>query len=155
MGGTLTSRPENASAPSFLISVLRDPEGANLDRVQIVKLWADASGQQHERIYDVAVSDGRKIGRDGRCRTPVGSTVDAATASYTNTIGEANLTAVWQDPDFDPQQRAAYYVRAMQIPTPRWSTYDAARLGVPLDERIPRTVQNRAYTSPIWYTPES
>jgi hypothetical protein len=153
MGGTLASRPEGAR-PRFLVSVARDPIGANLDRVQIVKLWADAKGERYERVYDVAVSNGRKIGRDGRCRKPVGDTVDVAKATYRNTIGAGTLTTVWQDPDFDATQRAAYYVRALEIPTPRWTTYDAARLGVELSPEIPPTIQARAYTSPIWYTPE-
>ena len=152
MGGELAPRPKRG-APSFLVSVLRDPEGANLDRVQIVKLWVDGRGRTRERIFDVAVSDGREIGRDGRCRTPVGSTVDAATASYSNRIGADALTAVWRDPDFDPGRRAAYYVRALQIPTPHWSAYDAARLGASVPDAAPRSVQNRAYTSPIWYSP--
>jgi hypothetical protein len=119
-----------------------------------VKLWSDAKGERHERVYDVAVSDGREIDRDGRCRKPVGDTVDVAQATYQNTIGAGTLTTVWQDPDFDAAQRAAYYVRALEIPTPRWTTYDAARLGVELSPEIPRTIQARAYTSPIWYTPE-
>jgi hypothetical protein len=152
MGGNLAG-PAEGKAPSFLVSALRDPEGANLDRVQIIKLWVDGAGKWHERIFDVAVSDGREIGADGRCRTPVGSTVDTDAATYTNAIGADALTAVWRDPDFDPDRRAAYYVRVLQIPTPHWTSYDHVRLGVPLDETIPRTVQNRAYTSPIWYAP--
>ena len=154
MGGTLAERT-GRRAPSFLVSALRDPEGANLDRVQIVKLWVDADGARHERIYDVAVSDGREIGADGRCRTAVGSSVDSETATYTNEIGAGSLTAVWRDPDFDPERRAAYYVRVLQIPTPHWTSYDAVRRGLELGAAVPRTVQNRAYTSPIWYTPES
>ena len=153
MGGMLSQQVNPSARPSFLVSVLRDPEGANLDRVQIIKVWADKAGQRKERIFDVAVSDARPIDRDGRCRTPVGNTVNAANATYTNTIGEALLSAVWQDPEFDPAQRAGYYVRALQIPTPRWSTYDAARLGVELIDKIGPSIQNRAYTSPIWYTP--
>ncbi len=153
MGSTLPERPGAAAAPAFLIAVARDPEGANLDRVQIIKLWVDASGQRRERIHDVAVSNGREIGPDGRCRTPVGSTVDVERATYSNAIGAAQLATVWRDPDFDPGQHAAYYVRVLQIPTPRWTTYDAARRGVALPERAPRSVQSRAYTSPIWYTP--
>ncbi len=155
MGSTLTPPPSAAprEAPSFLVSVARDPIGANLDRVQIVKLWVDAQGKRQERVYDVVVSGSREIGQDGRCRTPVGDTVDVARATYRNSIGAALLTTVWRDPDFDPARRAAYYVRALEIPTPRWTTYDAARLGTTLAPEIPRTIQARAYTSPIWYTP--
>ena len=146
MGGTLSPSPSSKASPRFLVSVARDPIGANLDRVQIVKVWSDGSGgakdgkgERHERVYDVAVSDGRQIGRDGRCRTPVGDTVDVAQATYQNSIGAGILTAVWGDPDFDPRLRAAYYVRALEIPTPRWTTYDAARLGSELAPEIPRT----------------
>ncbi|MBW2422025.1 MAG: DUF3604 domain-containing protein [Deltaproteobacteria bacterium] len=153
MGGTLAERPKKAS-PSFLVSVARDPEGANLDRVQVVKLWVGPKGERRERIFDVAVSDGRRIGSDGRCRVAVGNTVDVEHATYQNTLGASTLTTVWRDPDFDPERRATYYLRVLEIPTPRWTTYDAARLGVELDPKIPRTTQGRAYTSPIWYTPQ-
>ncbi len=152
MGGDLTSAPEGG-APSFMVRALRDPDGANLDRIQIIKGWVDPDGEGQERIYDVAVSDGRTIGADGRCREAVGSTVDIATATYTNTIGDALMTAYWRDPDFDPSQSAFYYVRVLEIPTPRWTTYDVVRFGVDLPDRVPPTVQERAYTSPIWYTP--
>ena len=138
-----------------MIHALRDPDGANLDRVQIIKGWLDAEGETHERIYDVALSDGRVVGEDGRCRTPVGSTVDIKQASYTNTIGDALLAAHWQDPDFDPAEHAFYYVRVLEIPTPRWTTYDAAFFDIDRPEIVPATVQDRAYTSPIWYTPKS
>jgi hypothetical protein len=150
MGGQLEGAPDGA-APTFLISALRDPEGANLDRVQIVKLWLDADGELQERIHDVAVSDGRTIGDGGRCRTPVGNTVDVTTATFTNSIGDGELTTVWRDPDFDPVRRALYYVRVLEIPTPRWTTYDAVRFGTELVEAAPTTTQERAYTSPIWY----
>lgn len=153
MGGVLGPKPKNAS-PRFMVSVARDPDGANLDRVQIVKLWVDKSGKRMERVYDVAVSGDRKIDSEGRCAVAVGDTVDVAKATYQNTIGAAILGTVWQDPDFDPKRRAAYYVRVLEIPTPRWTTYDAARLGTELAAEIPRTIQGRAYTSPIWYTPE-
>ena len=109
--------------------------------------------QTHERIYDVAVSDGREIGADGRARTPVGSTVDIADASYTNSIGDVMFMAHWRDPDFDPDQRAFYYVRVIEIPTPRWTAYDAKRFGITMPDEVPMTVQERAYSSPIWYTP--
>ncbi len=152
MGGRLDAAPEGA-APTFIVRALRDPDWANLDRVQIIKGWIDADGTSQERIYDVAVSDGREIGPDGRARDPVGSTVDIAAATFTNTIGAPVLSGYWRDPDFDPVERAFYYVRALEIPTPRWTTYDAARFGVPLPTEVPPTVQDRAYSSPVWYTP--
>jgi hypothetical protein len=136
-----------------MIRTLRDPDGANLDRIQIVKGWRDRAGELHERVFDVLVSDDRVIGPDGRCRTPVGNTVDVPTATYTNTIGEALLMGYWEDPAFDPEERAFYYVRVLEIPTPRWTTYDAAFFGVPLPKEVPPTHQERAYTSPIWYVP--
>ncbi len=131
----------------------RDPDGANLDRVQVIKGWLDDQGDTHERIYDVAVSDGRKIGDDGRAKDPVGNTVDIPTATYTNTIGDAVMSAYWQDPEFDPKVPAFYYVRVIEIPTPRWTTYDAAFFAIKLPDNVPPTIQDRAYTSPIWYTP--
>lgn len=151
MGGDLTSAPEGGT-PSFLIRAVRDPDGANLDRIQVIKGWLDAEGKSHERIYDVAVSDGREIDEDGRARAPVGNTVDVETATYTNSIGATALAGHWQDPEFDPAEDAFYYVRVIEIPKPRWTTYDAAFYGVPLPEAVPPTVQDRAYTSPIWYT---
>jgi hypothetical protein len=151
MGGDLSAAPDGA-APRFMVRALRDPDGANLDRVQVVKGWLDADGELQERIYDVAVSDDREIGEDGRATTPVGSTVSGAT--YTNTIGEAVISAYWEDPDFDPNERAFYYVRVLEIPTPTWIAYDEAVFG---DRGAPeealRESQERAYTSPIWYTP--
>jgi hypothetical protein len=152
MGGTLIEAPEGA-APSFMIRALRDAAGANLDRVQIIKGWLDNKGETQERIYDVAVSDGRQIGSDGRARDPVGNTVHIPTATYTNTIGDVILSAYWKDPDFDAKQHAFYYVRVLEIPTPRWTTYDAAFYGIDLPDTVPATIQDRAYTSPIWYTP--
>ncbi|UCH47622.1 MAG: DUF3604 domain-containing protein [Betaproteobacteria bacterium] len=152
MGGDLSKAPRG-KAPTFMIRALRDPDGANLDRVQIIKGWLDKGGKTHERIYDVAVSDGRKIGRDGRARKPVGSTVDLERATYTNTIGDALMAAYWRDPDFDPNEHAFYYVRVLEIPTPRWTTYDAAFFGIERPDNVPATIQDRAYTSPIWYTP--
>jgi len=136
-----------------VIRALRDVDGANLDRIQIVKGWLDAKGETHERVYDVVVSDGRKIDADGRCKTPVGNTVDVQKATYTNSIGDALMLGYWKDPDFNPEQRAFYYVRVLEIPTPRWTTYDAAFFGVDLPKDAPPTHQERAYTSPIWYTP--
>jgi hypothetical protein len=151
MGGDLSNAPEG-KAPSFMIRALRDPDNANLDRVQIIKGWLDADGETHERIYDVACSDGRAI-VERRCERPVGTTVSVADASYTNTIGDPLLTAHWQDPDFDPNQRAFYYVRVIEIPKPRWTAYDAAFYGVEMADNVEMVVQDRAYTSPIWYTP--
>ncbi len=152
MGGDLTNAPDG-TAPSFIIRALRDPDGANLDRVQIIKGWLDDDGKTKERIYDVAVSDDRQIDSDGRARDLVGSTVDVANATFSNTIGDAILTAHWQDPDFDADETAFYYVRVLEIPTPRWTTYDAAFFDIDLPDNVPTTVQDRAYTSPIWYTP--
>jgi len=155
MGGEL-AREKEGQTPRFLVSILSDPEGAHLDRAQIVKQWLDpASGDVEERIYDVAVSDGRTIGDDGRCREPVGNTVDVERARYRNSIGDASLVASWIDPDFDPAAPAVYYLRVLEIPTPRWTTYDAVKFGTPRPEGVPATLQQRAYTSPIWYRPGS
>jgi hypothetical protein len=145
MGGDLLP---GDGAPSFLVYALRDPMGANLDRIQIVKGWLDAEGAAQERVYDVALSDGRTDGS-----VPVGSTVDLSRPSWTNTIGASELGTVWSDPDFDPAQSAFYYARVIEIPTPRWTAYDAVRFDLELPNDIPLTVQERAYTSPIWYTP--
>lgn len=152
MGSDLSAAPKGKS-PAFMVRALRDPEGANLDRIQIIKGWLDENGETQERLYDAAVSDGRTIDADGRCRTPVGSTVNVSDASYTNTIGEPLLTAYWSDPDFDPNERAFYYVRVIEIPTPRWTAFDAKFYGVHMPPEVPMTLQERAYTSPIWYTP--
>ncbi len=143
MGGDLTS-PEGKAA-AFLVQALRDPDGANLDRVQIIKGWLDADGKPQERIYDIAVSDGRSIGPDGRCTEPVGNTVDVEQASYSNAIGDAVLGAYWHDPEFDPAQRAFYYVRVLEIPTPRWTNHDAKFLGV----KRPTTCRPRFRSGPI------
>ncbi len=152
MGGDLTNAPRGKS-PSFLVAALKDPIGANLDRIQIVKGWIDDDGEAHERIYDVVVSDGREIGADGRCRTPVGNTVSVEDASWTNTIGATELIEVWTDPDFDADLSAFYYVRVLEIPTPRWTAYDAKYFSVDLEEGDSGIHQERAYTSPIWYAP--
>jgi len=152
MGGDLWKAPRG-KAPTFMIRALRDPDGANLDRIQIIKGWLDEAGETHERIYDVAVSDGRKIGADGRCKKKVGSTVDVERATYTNTIGDALMAAYWRDTDFDPKESAFYYVRVLEIPTPRWTTYDAAFFKIKRPDNVPATIQDRAYTSPVWYTP--
>jgi len=152
MGGDLRKAPAG-KVPKIVIRALRDPDGANLDRVQVVKGWLDASGELRERIYDVAVSDGRTIGADGRCTTPVGDTVDVEQARYRNSIGDPMLFGYWEDPNFSPSERAFYYVRVLEIPTPNWTTYDAAFFGVDLPEEVPSSRQERAYTSAIWYTP--
>jgi hypothetical protein len=152
MGGDLPVTTESGS-PNFLVAALKDPLGANLDRIQIVKGWMDDSGELHERIYDVVVSDDRAINAEGRCTTPVGNTVDVANANWTNTIGDPELLAYWQDPDFDASQRAFYYARVLEIPTPRWTAYDAKYYNMEVPEASPMTTQERAYTSPIWYTP--
>ena len=152
MGGDLRDVP-SGGAPHFMIRALRDQDGANLDRIQIIKGWLDDKGETHERIYDVAVSDDREIGADGRAKEPVGNSVDIPSATYTNSIGDAVMSAYWRDPDFDPQAPAFYYVRVLEIPTPRWTTYDAAFFGIKLPDNVPATIQDRAYTSPIWYTP--
>lgn len=150
MGGDLSQAEE---APALVIRALRDVDGANLDRLQVIKGWLDADGETHERVYDVAVSDDREIDPDGRCRISVGNTVNVEEASYTNSIGAPFLQAFWADPDFDPTERAFYYVRVLEIPTPRWTTYDARFFGVDRPEDVPASIQERAYTSPIWYTP--
>ncbi len=151
MGGDLRDPPKGAS-PSFLVSAVKDPISGNLDRVQIVKGWLDAAGKQQEKVYDVVWSGGRKRGANGKVPA-VGNTVDVATATWTNTIGATSLAAVWKDPAFDPKQRAFYYARVLEIPTPRWTAYDAQRFGVTMSKEVPMTTQERAYTSPIWYSP--
>jgi hypothetical protein len=152
MGGDLTGAP-TGKAPAFLIQALRDPDGANLDRVQIIKGWLDADGNPQERVYDIAVADGHDIGPDGRRKEPVGNTLNVGEATYSNTIGDAALGAYWRDPEFDPAQRAFYYVRVIEIPTPRWTTFDARLFGVERPDDVPASIQERAYTSPIWYSP--
>jgi hypothetical protein len=150
MGGDLPAK--SGDAPTFMVYALRDPIGANLDRVQIVKAWMDKKGDTHEKVYDVAWSDDRVPDADGKL-PPVGNTVDVAAANWINSIGAAELGTVWTDPDFDPEQAAVYYARVIEIPTPRWVVYDALRFGIELPEDAETTHQERAYTSPIWYTP--
>lgn len=152
MGGDLPAAPDGG-APTFLVAALKDPLSGNLDRIQIVKGWMDDRGDLHERIFDVAVSDGRTIDAEGRCRTPVGSTVDIERATWTNTIGASEFITVWKDPEFDVEQSAFYYARVIEIPTPRWTAYEAVRFGIEMPAGVPMTTQERAYTSPIWYTP--
>ncbi len=152
MGSNLKKAPEG-KAPGFLMYAVKDPDGANLDRIQIIKGWVDADGNTHERIYDVAWSDERERGPDGNV-PPVTDTVDPATAEYLNSVGAPSLRGFWADPDFDPKQRAFYYVRVLQIPTPRHTLYDAVARGIdPKTLQQPLAIQERAYTSPIWYTP--
>jgi hypothetical protein len=152
MGGELANAPQRA-APGFLIYAAKDPLSGNLDRVQVIKGWVDGTGETHEKIFDVAWSGDRKIGADGKL-PPVGNTVDESTAQYTNTIGVAELATVWKDPSFDPKQLAFYYVRVLEIPTPRHSLYEAVALGIAASEtHQPASIQERAYSSPIWYTP--
>jgi hypothetical protein len=154
MGADLPPKASGAKAPTFLVAALKDPNSGNLDRIQIVKGWLDAEGETHESIYEVAWGDAdrRQAGADGKL-PPVGDTVDVARATWTNTIGDPDLTAVWQDPDFNPSEPAFYYVRVIEIPTPRWTAYDALRFGVKMAPEVPMKHQERAWTSPIWYTP--
>jgi len=152
MGADLPPVSEGATAPNFMVYALRDPIGANLDRIQVIKGWLDADGKTHEKVYDVAWSGDRAPGADGKL-PPVGNTVDVAAANWTNTIGASELATIWTDPDFDPAERAFYYARVLEIPTPRWVVYDAQRFGVEIPEGAKTVGQERAYTSPIWYTP--
>jgi Protein of unknown function (DUF3604) len=151
MGGDLAAAPDG-KAPSFLVYALRDPIGANLDRVQIIKGWIDSGGQTHEKVYDVAWSGDRQPGAEGKVPS-VGDTVDLSIPSWTNTIGAAELGTVWADPDFDPAQKAFYYARVLEIPTPRWTAYDRVKFDLDLPDTIALKQQERAYTSPIWYSP--
>jgi len=153
MGSSLRVKPDNAKAPSFMVYALRDADGANLDRIQIVKGWIEANGATKEQVYNIAWSGDRKLDGKGKL-TAVGNTVDAKNANWTNSIGAAELGAVWTDPDFDANQKAFYYARVLEIPTPRWSTYDAFRFGIDIPEGAPISTQERAYSSPIWYDPE-
>ena len=152
MGGDLPKQSGKAKAPTFMVYALRDPIGANLDRIQIVKGWLDSKGNTHEKVYDVAWSDNRKPGTDGKLPA-VGNTVDVKNANWTNTIGASELGTVWTDPDFNAKERAVYYARVIEIPTPRWIVYDAFRYGVEIPKDAKTIHQERAYTSPIWYTP--
>jgi hypothetical protein len=152
MGSDLNGAPEG-KAPSFLVYALRDAAGANLDRVQIIKGWLDADGTAQEKVYDVAWAGERQPGDDGKV-SPVGDTVDLSIPSWTNTIGSPELGTVWTDPDFDPSQKAFYYARVLEIPTPRWTAYDRVKFGLDLPDSVPLKQQERAYTSPIWYSPK-
>jgi len=151
MGGDLTNAPEG-KAPTFLVAAVKDSFSGNLDRIQIVKGWLDADGNAQEKVHDVVWSGDRKPDANGKLPS-IGSTVDVAKATWTNTIGAPELITVWKDPDFNPDQRAFYYVRVIEIPTPRWSAYDAVRYGTEMRDDVLMTTTERAYTSPIWYTP--
>jgi len=152
MGADLPAK--SAAAPRFLATAIKDPNGANLDRIQVVKGWHDSEGQLQEKVYNIAASDRRVIAANGRVAA-LGSTVDVAAASYANSIGDAQLAAYWRDPDFDPSQNAFYYARVMEIPTPRWTAYDANRLSSAILAGTLMTVQDRAYSSPIWYSADN
>jgi Protein of unknown function (DUF3604) len=151
MGGELSAAPAD-SKPGFIIMASKDPEGANLDRAQIIKAWVDPQGVSHEKLYDIAAADGRRVDSTTGTLAEVGNTVDSSNATYQNTIGGSTITAYWSDPDFDPAAEAFYYVRVLEIPTPRWSTFDAVKLGTkPMQ---PESIQERAITSAIWYMPK-
>jgi hypothetical protein len=154
MGSDLPKAPAGGKAPTFLVAAMKDPRSGNLDRIQIVKGWLDKNGKGQEKVYDVVWGDAhrRKIGANGKL-TPVGDTVDVANATWANTIGDPELSAVWTDPGFDPSARAFYYARVVEIPTPRWTAYDAARFGIKMPPEVPMKHQERAWASPIWYTP--
>lgn len=151
MGGDLHQGPGGKS-PTFLVAALKDPLSGNLDRIQIIKGWLDRKSETQEKVYDVAWSGDRRPGRDGKLPA-VGSTVDVPNATWTNSIGAPELIAVWKDPDFDPSLKAFYYVRVIEIPTPRWTAYEAKRFNIQMPKEVPMVTQERAYTSPIWYTP--
>jgi hypothetical protein len=155
MGGDLAKPVGGAEAPTFMVAAMKDPQSGNLDRIQIIKGWLDKNGVGQEKIYDVVwgSADRRKIDRHGKV-PPVGDTVDVATATWTNTIGDPELSATWTDPDFDPAQKAFYYARAIEIPTPRWTAYDQVRFGIKMSPEVPMEHQERAWSSPIWYTPQ-
>jgi len=153
MGGEL-AEASPGKAPTFLVAAMKDPMTGNLDRIQVIKGWLDKDGKTHEKVYDVVWSDAqRRHVANGRL-TPVGNTVDVARASWTNTIGAPELATVWRDPDFDPTERAFYYARVIEIPTPRWTAYDAAYFKVKMGPEVPMITQERAFTSPIWYSPK-
>jgi hypothetical protein len=154
MGGDLPPAGEGQAAPTFLVAALKDPLSGNLDRIQIVKGWVDGDGKRQEKIYDVVWSDDREPGDDGKLPA-VGNTVDVANATWTNTIGDPELITVWTDPDFDASLPAVYYARVIEIPTPRWTAYEAKRFGIQMPAEAEMITQERAYTSPIWYKPKS
>jgi hypothetical protein len=155
MGADLPPAAAGATAPTFLVAALKDPLSGNLDRIQIVKGWVDKNGETHEQVYNVIWGNAasRKLNEKGKL-PPVGNTVDVKNATWTNTIGDPELIAVWNDPDFDPALKAFYYARVIEIPTPRWTAYDAKRFNLTVAKEVVMTTQERAYTSPIWYSPE-
>ena len=144
--------PDGKVAPTFLVAALKDPLSGNLDRIQIIKGWVDKNGQRQEKIYDVVWSGDRQPDADGKLPA-VGNTVDVANATWTNSIGTPELITTWTDPDFEPSLPAVYYARVIEIPTPRWTAYEAKRFNIKMPKEVPMTIQERAYTSPIWYTP--
>jgi hypothetical protein len=152
MGANLKPAGKRDGAPRFLVMASKDALGANLDRIQIIKGWVDAQGVTHDKVFDVVWSGERQVAENGKLPS-VGNTVDVKTATYRNTIGEAQLATVWEDPEFDPAIAALYYARVLEIPTPRWTTYDAVRAGLPLLDNVPATIAERAWSSPIWYGP--
>ena len=153
MGGSLSAAPAETDSPTFLVAALKDSIGGNLDRIQIVKGWLDEDGELHEKVYDVVWS-GNRVPDSATGKLPsVGNTVNVANASWTNTIGATELIKVWQDPDFDARQAAFYYARVIEIPTPRWTAFDAKYYSVTMPDEVPMTTTERAYTSPIWYKP--
>ena len=151
MGGDLKDRPDGKS-PTFLVFAMKDPYSGNLDRIQIVKGWLNSQGERQEKVYNVIWSGNRPLASDGTL-PPVGNTVDVANATWTNTIGAPELITAWTDPDFDPDVPAVYYARVLEIPTPRWTAYEAARFGITMPSEVPMITQEREYTSPIWYSP--
>jgi hypothetical protein len=154
MGGELKASDKGkAKAPTFLVPALKDPMGANLDRVQIVKGWLDKDGTTDEKVYDVVWAGDRKPGKNGKL-PPVGNTVNVEEATWANTIGNTQLTSAWKDPVFDPKQKAFYYARVLEIPTPRWTAYDVKYFDITMSQEVPMVHQERAYTSPVWYTPQ-
>lgn len=153
MGSDLPARPEAAVAPTFMIFAQRDPNGANLDQLEIIKGWVSEDGASHEKIFYVALSDNRQVDPSTGKPSPVGTSIDEVSATYSNTIGSAALATQWTDPEFDPNVAAFYYARVIEIPTPRWTEYDRVRLASEPYVDAPKTVQDRAYSSPIWYHP--
>ena len=154
MGGDLSPVSTINKAPSFLVWAVKDAESGNLDRIQMVKGWVDNEGNSQEKVFDIAWAGNRQLDQAGKL-PPIGNTVDIANATYENSIGAISLKTIWTDPEFDGQQNAFYYARVLEIPTPRWSTYDAVALGLPTPVDVPATIQERAWSSPIWYTGDS
>jgi hypothetical protein len=152
MGGDLPTNSSGASAPSFIVWAVKDPNAGNLDRIQVIKIWEE-NNHQKERIFDVEWSGHRKPDPKTGKLPSIGNTVDLHTGKYINTIGAAELKSVWIDPEFDPRHLAAYYLRVLEIPTPRWSTLLAIQNGLPIPSGVDATEQQRAWSSPIWYTP--